>query len=92
MSGHCEYCGGPKPDHARFCGAVHKAAWHREHQPEGAVRSVRRLMKGRVSIVIWFDEHEAHRALAFEPGQSVVIAEGEETQCQDQLPLPSRAT
>lgn len=77
----CEYCGqtyNPKRTDSRFCCSRCKSAYHREHDPVGTVRSVRKLKRGRVSVVIWFDHPEASRALNFSPDQAVVMGKDEE--------------
>ncbi len=76
MSATCLDCGGDydsKRTDSLFCSARCKAKYHRHHDPVGTVRSVRRLMRGRVSVVVWFDEHEAPRALSFSPNLKVVM-------------------
>jgi len=77
----CEFCGNgyqPKRTDSRFCCARCKSAYHREHDPIGTVRSVRRLMRGRVSVVVWFDPPESSRAIVFEPDQRVVLGRDED--------------
>jgi len=71
----CEQCGAifdariPR----RFCCDKCKAEWHRSHSPAGEVRSVRRMTNGRVAVIVHFAEHEAERALRFQPQQGVVL-------------------
>ena len=80
MTATCEHCGHayePKRTDSRFCCSRCKSAWHREHEPAGQVRSVRKLTKGRVSVVTWFDETDAPRALRFEPGQRVIMGKAD---------------
>lgn len=72
----CEQCGTryvPKRDDSRFCTDKCRGLWHREHDPAGSVRSVRRLTNGRVAITAHFADHEAERALHFAVGQTIVL-------------------
>jgi hypothetical protein len=74
---HCDQCGnefevGRQKDQ-RFCTSPCRRQWHREHDPEGIVRGVRRLTNGRVGMTIWFEEHDAERALHMHVNQKVVV-------------------
>ncbi len=81
MSTHCANCGDdyePRRTDSLFCSARCKAKYHRERDPVGTVRSVRRLLRGRVSVVTWFDKPEAPRALKFIPNQKITMGSDEE--------------
>lgn len=69
----CEYCGvelGPeRKGEARFCCDRHRAAWHREHDPHGVVRSLTVFAKHVVVEVQFKDE----AALRFRPGDAIVL-------------------
>ena len=69
----CDYCGedmGTRKEEARFCCDRHRAAWSREHDPQGVVRSVRRLRSGRVGVVLHFTDQAAIR---FRIGEQIVL-------------------
>jgi hypothetical protein len=67
----CDFCAGPAK--GRFCSDKHRAAWHREYDPQGIVRNVRRLANGGTAVVLHFADRDAERALHFQIKQSVVM-------------------
>jgi hypothetical protein len=72
----CEYCGSEfehRKEDVRFCQGKCRAAWHREHDPSGAVSGCRRLKSGAVSVTVKFEDNEAERAMRFMPRQRVVL-------------------
>lgn len=68
----CEYCGKPSQGQ-RFDSEECRAAWHREHDPRGKVKTLRRLADGVTTVTVHFGEPDAERALRFVPGQDVVL-------------------
>lgn len=67
----CDYCGTELgPSQVRFCCDRHRSAWHREHDPKGIVRSVRRLASNRIGVLVHFTDEAA---LRFRIGEGIVL-------------------
>lgn len=70
----CTWCGASlagKRRQAKFCGEKCRQRFHRERAPQGKVKQVRRLSRGRVSVIIHFEPGDAERALRLMPGEEV---------------------
>lgn len=69
----CEYCAAElsaeRNREARFCCDRHRAAWHREHDPHGVVRSMT-VFANHVVIEVQFKDEAA---LRFRPGEAIVL-------------------
>lgn len=83
----CSYepCGTPfrpKRRTQKFCSGRCRQAHHRAHPlgdgPGGKVAGVRRLARGRVSVVVHFEADDAERALKLALGELVRIVKGPE--------------
>lgn len=80
-TGLCAWCGASlagKRRQAKFCGARCRQTFHKQKAPRGIVKQVRRLARGRVSVIVHFDPIDAPRALELMPGQLAIVAEGEQ--------------
>lgn len=71
-------CGREARPSGRFASDKCRASWHRTHDPEGNVRSVRRLANGGVAVQVHFAPPESERALHFGVKQRVVLGAKEE--------------
>lgn len=73
----CDYCGeSPAKRGGRFCTSRCKAAWHREHDPEGVLRGGPKVLtSGRVAVTVLFEGHDGERALRLPPRAPVVLGE-----------------
>lgn len=72
----CAYCGGPfdaRKPWAAFCKPQCRAAFDVEVGATGTVKAVRRLTKGRVSVILWLDGPAAERAIHLEPGAAARV-------------------
>lgn len=69
----CDYDGKPHSKRGRFCSDKCRATWHREHDPSGVVRSVRKLRNGGTAVIVHFDDQQAERAFHFHVRQAVVL-------------------
>lgn len=72
----CDYCGAhfqSVKEDARFHTDKCRAAWHREHDPAGIIRGVRKLANGGVSIIVHLPAKEFDRAMRFNLKQTVVV-------------------
>ncbi len=71
----CRNCRAEFDQHSskhEFCSNKCRADHHRHHMPAGRVMGVRRLMNGKVSVTVHFDEN---LALRYNVGQRVTVGE-----------------
>ena len=79
IPGICLECGQEHGRSAEYCSDRCRALHYRTHMPLGTVRSARRLVNNKASIVIHYGPEEAERALTFKLKQPVYLAPKEAT-------------
>lgn len=73
----CAHCGGDNPRAGLYCSDRCRSAHARMHAPDGKLRTVRRLARGKAGVVIHFDPEEADRVMRLKVGERVYIVQEE---------------